>query len=460
MLRLINGLNKDRIIVFINRLDQVSDPAAEGAAIKASVEQRLRREFPALDIPVIIGSARLGNLAHQLRQGGAGASPDPSRARALEAFGVRAADAGSLTDAERSSLAAVLHQSSGMAEVAGTIGRLMCTGSSAILFQQIAACMRELARAAEITAKAELGSIERLIAARRMEAGALSARIAEERQSLDQFEARAGAIGATFREIEAHLVDIIRAGTVTLRDNLHHIVRQFSEVQAESLLGTLTRGGKTSRTWTCDVMALRERLEAAYLAAFRRMAGDVTRVEGFLYPQLEVISAKLLAEGTGAFAAPPVLPLEPIPAEPLSVKVALDLGQPWWKLWFATRPTPEQKAQHVRQLIKDEFFPVSEALVRLAETRLTERATHIMERANALTDSMLAGVERRKERLAAQHGLLSGVKDGEAVKRFQQEQEQRAQALAETWTACAAFGEELGRLTRVLETVSRDANAA
>jgi hypothetical protein len=207
-------------------------------------------------------------------------------------------------------------------------------------------------------------------------------------------------------------------------------------------------------------MALRERLEAAYLAAFRRMAGDVTRVEGFLYPQLEVISAKLLAEGTGAFAAPPVLPLEPIPAEPLSVKVALDLGQPWWKLWFATRPTPEQKAQHVRQLIKDEFFPVSEALVRLAETRLTERATHIMERANALTDSMLAGVERRKERLAAQHGLLSGVKDGEAVKRFQQEQEQRAQALAETWTACAAFGEELGRLTRVLETVSRDANAA
>ncbi len=455
MLRLINGLNKDRIIVFINRLDQVNDPAAEGAAIKASVEQRLRREFPALNIPVIIGSARLGNLAHQLRQGEANASPG-----VLEAFGVRAADPGSLTEAERSSLAAVLHQSSGMAEVASTISRLMCAGTSAILFRQIAACMHELARAAEISAKAELGSIERLIAARRMEAGELSARIAEERQSLDQLEARAGAIDVTFREIEAHLVDIIRAGTVTLRDDLQHIVRRFSESQAEALTGALAAGARPARTWICDVMPLRERLEAAYLAAFRRMAGDVTRVEGFLYPQLEVIAAKLLPEGTGTFTAPPVLPLEPIPSEPLSVKVALDLGQPWWKLFLAARPTPEEKAQHVRQLIKGEFFPVTEALVRLAETRLAERATHIMDRANALTNSMLAGIERRKERLAAQSGLLNGVKDGDTARGFQQEQEQRAQALAETWAACAAFGEDLGRLTRVLEMVSRDANAA
>ena len=45
MLRLLNGLHKDRIIVFINRVDQLVDPVADGATIKAAVEQRLRRNY-------------------------------------------------------------------------------------------------------------------------------------------------------------------------------------------------------------------------------------------------------------------------------------------------------------------------------------------------------------------------------------------------------------------------------
>src|SRR6202008_3938990 len=53
MLRLLNGLHKDRIVVFINRADQLANPATEAAVIKAGVEKRLRVEFPALDIPVI-----------------------------------------------------------------------------------------------------------------------------------------------------------------------------------------------------------------------------------------------------------------------------------------------------------------------------------------------------------------------------------------------------------------------
>src|SRR5262249_1650863 len=65
MLRLLNGLHKDRIVVFINRADQLANPVTEAAAIKAAVEKRLRVEFPALDIPVICGSAWLGALRLQ-----------------------------------------------------------------------------------------------------------------------------------------------------------------------------------------------------------------------------------------------------------------------------------------------------------------------------------------------------------------------------------------------------------
>ena len=65
MLRLINGLHKDRILVFINRADQLADPVHDGAIIKGRVEQRLKDEFPALSIPVVLGSAVWANLGLQ-----------------------------------------------------------------------------------------------------------------------------------------------------------------------------------------------------------------------------------------------------------------------------------------------------------------------------------------------------------------------------------------------------------
>ncbi|HXF54909.1 MAG TPA: dynamin family protein [Hyphomicrobiaceae bacterium] len=459
MLRLLNGLNKDRIVVFINRLDQLAEPTSEGAVIKAAVEQRLRREFPARDIPVIVGSAWLGALGHELRSGDW--VLDPAQRSALERIGLfRSGASETLSEAERRRLAAVLHETSGMAEISATIGRLMYSAGGAILLQQIAACLLELAQAAEISATTELDTIERLRAARQAEASALAASIAEERHSLEQFRVRAQTIDATFREIEAHLADIIRRGAGTLRNDLQEIVRGFAEELAAEVLNEL-RQGRRGRFWSFDVGALRERLEAAYLDAFRRMAGDLTRVERFLYPQLEAIAAKLLPNAPEAFRAVPVAPLEPIPCEALSSRVALELGAPWWKQWVAARPSPEEKAQHLKQLVKDEFYPVIEALVRLAETRLAERARDVMARADALSESMLTAIERRKQRLAAQQDLLEGGGgDRQAVRRLHEEQDRRAKALREAKSACALSSEELGRVLRLLEASCRDTGDA
>ena len=69
MLRLLNGLHKDRIVVFINRADQLPNLSGDAAAVKAAVEKRLRAEFPSLNIPVVYGSAWLGNLRLQAEAG-------------------------------------------------------------------------------------------------------------------------------------------------------------------------------------------------------------------------------------------------------------------------------------------------------------------------------------------------------------------------------------------------------
>jgi signal recognition particle receptor subunit beta len=460
MLRLLNGLHKDRIVVFINRADQLADPTGDRTAVKSLVEQRLRREFPALDIPVVVGSAWLGNLGLRLQQGDLRAGLDPSHQPLLRRVGLPAgAILGRLTNAERSRMAAAMYESSGMAEISAAITRLMNQGGSAILFRQIAACLIELVRSADISANAELNSIERLLAARRTEAATLGARIAEEQKSLSVFEERAGAIKSTFEQIEAHLTDLIAFGTEALRVDLHRIVRSFSDEQSELML-QLSEVRNPGTTLGCNVMPLRDRLEAAYLASFEHMAAELVRVESFLYPQLQIIVAKLLPDCHRAFIEPPTAPLQPIPSAPLSATVALDLGAPWWKLWFAARRSPQERAEHLGKLIEDEFHPVVEALVDLAETRLSERAGYTIGRANAISAGMLVGIERRRSLLAAERGLLDGVSDKPAMQRLEREQAERATACRQTRAACAVYSEELARLASVLEHASREGDGS
>ncbi len=56
LLRILRGLHKDRIIVFLNRIDELADIAKDTETVVASVRRRLRYEFPGADIPLIPGS--------------------------------------------------------------------------------------------------------------------------------------------------------------------------------------------------------------------------------------------------------------------------------------------------------------------------------------------------------------------------------------------------------------------
>ena len=195
-----------------------------------------------------------------------------------------------------------------------------------------------------------------------------------------------------------------------------------------------------------DVVPLRQQLETSYLRSFEQMADDLLHIEGFLYPQLKLIAANLMSDCPGGYLEPPTVPLEPLPSAPLSVTVALDRGEPWWKLWFATKPSPQQQADHLRKLINYEFAAVAEELAHLAETRLTERVEHTLQRLNVIGDAMLSSIERRKALLDTEY-----ASDEQSLRRLENELSQRAHACAETHAACALFSEELGHLIEVLE---------
>ena len=435
MLRLLNGLHKDRIVVFVNRTDQLVNPAAEAPAIRAAVEKRLRVEFPALEIPVICGSAWLGSMRMP-------AGADPSSRH--------------LSARDRSRVSAAMYMNSGMREVSAAITRLMCTSSIAMLQRQIAICLVELVRSADVTDRAELKSIYELLEVRRQELASLRASVAEEQKSLAAFSERATTLQASFQDIEEHFDELIGSAKQMLRQELTALVREFAGDRAEALLYALDTDPK-QRTWRCDVAPLRERMEAACLVSFEQAAADLARVEQFLYPQLRVIVASLLPGYQGSLLETPAWPPGLTPSiAPLSDKVTMDLGSSWWRQWFATRRAAEERANHLHRLIEDDFLRVADDLVAETETHLRERVDYIMQRVNAISNGLRTGIERRSANLAREHALLNGSGDEQSLERFEMEQNQRAEVCVRKQDAYTAALKELTSLLQGLDDVQSD----
>jgi signal recognition particle receptor subunit beta len=454
MLRLLNGLHKDRIVVFINRADQLPNPGADAAAIKAAVENRLRLEFPALRIPVIYGSAWMGNLRLQTDSADLHAGLKPAQVTALSQAGLPAgidATSARLSTVERTRVAAAMHMSSGMREVSAAITRLMCTSSIAMLLRQIGLCLAELVRSAEASDRAELKSIHELIEARRQETGALRASIAEEQKSLASFEERANALQSSFQGIEAHFDKLIGSASQMLRHQLCNLVREYADGQSEAMLYALDADRKL-KAWRCDVAPLREQLESAYLAAFQQAAADLAHVERFLYPQLKVIVSSLLPGYRGNLLEVPAWPPGQTPSiAPLADMVTMDLGSSWWGQWFAVRRAAQERAGQLRQLIEDDFLRIADDLVAAAERHLRERVDHIMQRVNAISMGLRTGIERRNANLEREQTLLTGTGDEHSLERLENEQREQAEACVQKQDAYAAALDELGQVLHALD---------
>jgi molybdenum-dependent DNA-binding transcriptional regulator ModE len=63
LLRMLKGLQKDRIIAVVNRIDLVNVAGGEAERLSAHVRNTLKREFPHAEIPVILASAHWATVA-------------------------------------------------------------------------------------------------------------------------------------------------------------------------------------------------------------------------------------------------------------------------------------------------------------------------------------------------------------------------------------------------------------
>jgi len=84
----------------------------------------------------------------------------------------------------------------------------------------------------------------------------------------------------------------------------------------------------------------------------------------------------------------------------------LDLDVPWWKMWFAARPDPTERASQLKQLILDDFVPATETLARQAHAELSQRVTRTLQQAHAVSTGMLSAIQQRKAQVIADYDSL------------------------------------------------------
>lgn len=429
LLRILNGLHKDRILVYVNRIDQLPNPLIDAQAVKVSVKTRLDREFPALDIPVITGSAWWGGLALVATGRDISRMLPQSSIACLRAFGLpdnlEVAPGQALPPELRGRLAAALHAGSGIPAICNGIDGLLHSGSAAVMLRQLATCFHELARSTEVSVKMEVQSVMSLAKTQRVETRMINDRIRQERAALANLDGPIGQIQHSFALIERQLRDIVATDVGNLAGDLRTIVEQFTAEECAAMMVSIRRRDHNGE-WRTDLKPLREDLESHYVAAYRATEARLIEIERVLYPQLKTIVDAIVPGSGIAVSENYAVHANPYPSvAPLTEAAVLELDLPWWKSWFAARPDPGERAAQLKQILHEDFMPMTQQLCELANRELSARVSRTLQQAHVVSAGMLSAIQSRKAQVLADYEDLVNRQGGAGADQIDAERQEQ-----------------------------------
>jgi signal recognition particle receptor subunit beta len=448
LMRLMHGLNKDRIIAFVNRIDDFADVSYDLAEVLVFVEKKLQAEFPGASIPVIAGSAAWANFAIMPNPEVYGHILERSSFSYLTELGlVQEEDRslGALGDPERRQrLCRGLLTASGLPAVYLAIADRMASSQAARSQLQIARCFREMAQASTGSLRYELETLEdsRTVSRRNQD------EIAEIEKNAALLNDVAANVERSARNIEHQLLRIIDEEMDALRGALRAAVNFHASSERQVLVDTLRRG-KVPRAWTHEGVELRRALADVFVRCFDRAVARIVDFQGRVAPELHRLMGL-------------VAPEMPRPAEPgrdaleiprpnvsaLSRFVALDLDGSWWKGFFRKREAPMAYGEQIEALIRSEFQSVVDELVQTAESALSGYAATTTKWSFGLCVNIVQAVKRRREQMAGRRHTFDRTAGGSAA--F--EQEEQVKRLRQKLQQCQALHRRLEAITNELGT--------
>jgi signal recognition particle receptor subunit beta len=395
LLRL-QGLQKSRLVVFVNRIDALANPMLDGEAVVAHIRDKLAADFPGVAIPVIAGSAM--RLA-------------------------------------------------GLDDLKAILSRLGLQGPTMLRLQQRQRTLYEMALNTDIAMRGEVRSLEQRIAAAREEETASNWGQAAE--DLKRFNALPAAI---MERVKAADQDFDRVKEVAIRHldaALRDVVRRHVSAARRMLLAQ-PRFTRYEHIWQHDTLSFRRDLEREFQAIYQEVAEELSAVERTANAQILDMIRDLMAENALVTENAPISPIDL--ASSISVlgeTVAVELDdqwRAWWRLWHG----PRQRARRLEERLSAELHPVVDRLLEAAKIELEGYIVLSVQRFSQLVRDVGSTLDRRKfdlearRRSQAEKRLDVSAKPDTVIEEYQARLRRQTQRLKD----CARIAADLKLLVR------------
>ncbi|MCC7251781.1 dynamin family protein [Hyphomicrobium sp.] len=453
LLRIMRGLNKDRIVVLINRIDDLSDLDTELPQVVSFVRDKLAMEFPGSSIPVVYGSAWWANQALAFDEDAAARIlRRKSSSYLLRAGLLRANELGSVALASadaRERMRQSLFAMSGLPAVNQAVDTLMGMAHPTYVLRQITRSFAEMARACESAARSELQILAASGNARRDPAPVTDERLAIYAQERELLAGVAANIEASAAGIEAQLARIIQEEKERLRATLQVTIDTHAARERDVLIDTLSRG-RPPRVWTHEGVELRRALANEFRVGFEKAAHRLTSFHARVVPELHKLMRSLVPEPDLADPRGETLAIPTPTIAPLSRMLVLDLETSKWRVFWSRLPSPEASGARIEALIRDEFAPIADELVQLAGNEFHHFSTTTIRWSFGACRNIQHALKRRLELLMADYD--AALRPAESDKAAQ-DRDERLRAQAQRLKDNETLTQHLETLAQYIDTV-------
>ncbi len=309
LIRLISNLKSRDVIIFVNRIDELRDPANQVPEIEASIRETLARHQGPVDAQIIFGSAYWANkvLADEI-------DDLPAQSAAALVNWTKAASCGEgIVDGS----AEMVWHLSGMPKLNRAIAEHVVASLGAAHLNKIASS------AVTIAGSLQAANTVRVTGQGGARAGG---------ETLD----KAGVI----REFEVlaqtnmtALSEALSAATLSYQDRASRAHASFLERATHSLVRHLEDRGE-KEVWEYDPNGLRILLKSAYSVYVSRATAAANAYYKVALEDVAELLYNTFGEAVeGIELAPPVAPEAPAPVA-LAQTIILDFNDGWWRSWW------------------------------------------------------------------------------------------------------------------------------
>jgi hypothetical protein len=442
LLRVLHGLQKNRIIVFINRIDDATDIVSEVRASTAGVRQVLQHEFPNSDIPVVAGSAFWANSALDISNANIDHVWTEQLVDYANHLGVMQAGepayfGGHALPDER--LVEVLYTCSGLLELAGLISRLMLRGASGYWLSRLASTLQAAAESSTASARNELKSLNEMLHTVQ-ENASLTEELADITKEVERLRKLAAQVDQFLNTLEQELKYETSENLSILSEQLDGDIKAFGIHQGRLLRDAWLEGGHPN--WRCDTNVLRNRMEEDVLHAFWATETRLVDAQRRAAPELKRILQEAAPELDFGLVPTSLLSFNLTPSlAPLSRTSALDLDDAWWSHRWKTDRSLDENVLAIEQLIYSEFAPIARELADSAGVELQKYVSSAIQRFFTICSSVVKIIIDREQMLAEACKSLMNADGSAASKSVVEEQEEQITKIRNRISS----GEELSR---------------